>query len=145
MKQDILPQTHLIEMVKTALQNGQEITITANGWSMYPCLRPSDVVKIHPTPFSDLKFGDIIAFQRKQQLIVHRYIAKNTSQGDACLHSDEPITPTNYIGKIIAFQREKSTMKTIDRLDFWKNCIAYFGKIGRFFNWMLLRIRLILR
>jgi hypothetical protein len=145
MKQENLPQTHLIEMVQTALQNGQEITITANGWSMFPCLRPSDVVKIHPTPFSELKFGDIIAFQRKKQLIVHRYVSQNTSQGDSCLRTDEPITEANYIGKISAFQREKSPMKTIDRLDYWKKIICYFGKIARFTNWMLLRIRLKLR
>lgn len=139
------PNIHLIEMVQTALKNGQEITIAANGWSMFPCLRPSDVVKIHPTSFSDLIFGDIIAFQRKQQLVVHRYIGQNTSQGDACLRTDEPITEVNYIGKIIAFQREKSPMRCIDRLDYWKKIIGYFGKIARFSNWMLLRIRLKLR
>jgi hypothetical protein len=145
MKQENLTQTHLIEMVQTALLNGQEITITANGWSMFPCLRPSDVVKIHPTPFSELKFGDIIAFQRKHQLIVHRYVAHNTTQGDSCLRADEPITEKNYIGKISAFQRDKLPMKTIDRLDYWKKIICYFGKMARFTNWMLLRIRLKLR
>ena len=54
---------HLIEMVQTALHSGQEITIAANGWSMYPCLLPADVVKIHPTPFADNRGGRGVRFR----------------------------------------------------------------------------------
>jgi translation initiation factor IF-1 len=133
---------HLIEMVQTALHSGQEITIAANGWSMYPCLLPADIVKIHPTPFADLKKGDVIVFQRKEQLIVHRYIAPNKSQGDACLRADEPINATNYLGKITAFQRKNKEMKAIDRLAFWKFTALKLGKLSHFIQWMLLRIRL---
>ncbi len=133
---------HLIEMVQTALHNGQEITIAANGWSMYPCLFPADIVKIHPTPFSDLKKGDVIVFQRKEQLIVHRYIAPNKSQGDSCIRADEPINATNYLGKVTAFQRKNKEMKTINQLAFWRFTALYLGKLSHFIHWMLLRIRL---
>jgi hypothetical protein len=145
MKEGINQHQHLIEMVQTALQKGQEITIEANGWSMFPCLLPSDVVKIDATPFTALKIGDIIAFKRQQQLIVHRFVAHNTSQGDACLRADEPITAANYLGKIVAFQRGNSGLQTIDRLDYWRKIITRFGKIARILNWIRLRIRLKLR
>lgn len=139
------PHIHLIEMVQTALQQGQEITISANGWSMFPCLLPSDIVKIQPNPLAEINVGDIIVFRRNQQLIVHRFIAPNTAQGDACIRKDEPINKSNYVGKVVAFQRKNRAMKPISRLSFWRFYTNYLGKIARYCNWFLLRVLLKMR
>jgi hypothetical protein len=123
---------------KTLMKLVGRLHVNNKPTSIFYTLAPSKFEK----KIIDLKKGDVIVFQRKEQLIVHRYIAPNKSQGDACLRADEPINATNYLGKITAFQRKNKEMKAIDRLAFWKFTALKLGKLSHFIQWMLLRIRL---
>ena len=92
---------------KDELAAGRSVGIKAKGLSMFPVIRPKQEVLIKPYPLEMLKIGQIIAFQRKTHLVVHRVIQiektpqyKLTCQGDANWYLDEPVSLQNYIGLI---------------------------------------------
>ena len=98
------------------LREGRKVRIPAGGVSMYPYLRKGDLLEVEPVSPKTLKRGDIIVFQRRQQLIAHRLRSINQSEGlhefiaitigDACIRDDEPIHSGNYLGKVTAYVRK---------------------------------------
>lgn len=92
---------------KEELAVGRSVGIKAKGLSMFPVIRPKQEVLIKPYPFEELKVGQIIAFQRKTHIVVHRIVQVDETyhnevvcQGDANWHQDEPVNLQNYIGLI---------------------------------------------
>ena len=52
------------QWILDSLQDGKEIDITANGWSMYPSIKPGTVLTLIKVPIEALRVGDAIAFTR---------------------------------------------------------------------------------
>ena len=93
------------------LLEGKSIRISAWGYSMYPAIRPGDI--IHLSPFekeSPLKKGMIIARKRREGLVVHRVTSVETdgagrrviTRGDSCLRSDEPFGVEDIAGIVVS-------------------------------------------
>lgn len=90
--------------------------IPAGGFSMFPYLRKGDLLQVEPISPESLEPGDIIVFQRKEQLIAHRLsgIERKKSKddfkaitiGDACATYDEPVHSGNYLGKVTSCTRK---------------------------------------
>jgi signal peptidase I len=92
---------------KEELAVGRSVGIKAKGLSMFPVIKPKQEVLIKPYSFDQLKIGQIIAFQRKTHIVVHRIVQVDETshngvvcQGDANWHQDEPVNLQNYIGLI---------------------------------------------
>lgn len=95
------------EWIRTSLEEGKEVELTANGWSMWPMIQPGTVLTLIKIPIDEIQVGDAIAFIRNEHFVVHRVekiVAQQPRQistrGDANLRCDEMITTENYGGKV---------------------------------------------
>jgi len=91
------------------LDEGLTIKVRAEGYSMYPSLKPGTVIIIEPyIPGDEPIPGEIIAWKRDQDLVVHRVlrIVKNNegiyyiTRGDSCKHEDPPVAAHRIAGKV---------------------------------------------
>ena len=98
------------QWILDSLQEGKEVEITANGWSMCPSIKPGSVLTLIKVPIEALKVGDAIAFTRGEHFVVHRVEKiipqepfQICSRGDANLSFDEIVSSQNYCGKVNGF------------------------------------------
>jgi hypothetical protein len=71
------PDNHIIikDIGFSLLAEGTTIKVRADGYSMYPAIKPGSVVLIEPLPESFLPFpGEIIAWKRESGFVVHRLV-----------------------------------------------------------------------
>lgn len=99
----------LRELVSRLLEEGNSIRIPANGYSMFPIIYPGDTIVI--TPIDDpstLQVGEVIAWKREHDLVVHRLISMQrrderivfTTRGDSTLSPDQPIITETLAGRV---------------------------------------------
>lgn len=88
------------------LVKGHSVLLPAKGYSMWPTLRPAAQLLIVNKPFGQIAIGDLIVFQKAEQVVVHRVVRFNLAaelktvitRGDANWHVDLPVYKENYIG-----------------------------------------------
>lgn len=95
------------------LAEGKVIKIRADGYSMYPSVKPGSVVHIHPVTEDTTPMpGEIVAWKRESGFVVHRLIRiiKNdgnilyVTRGDSCANEDAPISADKVVGKVIRIE-----------------------------------------
>ncbi len=103
----------LKEIGFTLLSEGKTLKIRADGYSMYPSIKPGSVVFIEPaTDVSSFEYGDIVAWKLEKGFIVHRIIRKFekdkklffVTRGDCNLHEDIPLPAILIAGKVIRIE-----------------------------------------
>lgn len=105
------PEKDLLkELGYRLLAEGKVLRIRAEGYSMYPQIEPGSFLLIEPVnDIASLKENDIVAWKRSSGMVVHRLIRIEHSEnsnnyitrGDSCLWEDEPLYPTQIVGKVI--------------------------------------------
>ena len=63
------------------------IFIDANGFSMWPFLKPGQKLVIKKMPIRDLRAGDIILYRANNQLVCHRLLKKTIAKGKTLLYA----------------------------------------------------------
>jgi hypothetical protein len=82
---------HAESLTLTSLELGKVLagrdgtTFRAQGYCMYPLIRPGDTLKVDPKTIDEVKIGDIAVCRRKAYLFAHRIIAKNIHDGKPCI------------------------------------------------------------
>ena len=98
------------EISFSLLAEGKTIKIRADGYSMYPTIKPGSIIYIEPICLGELPVtGEIVAWKRKSGLVVHRIIRiiKEGNQmyfvtrGDSCAREDKPILAGYVTGRVI--------------------------------------------
>jgi signal peptidase I len=91
------------------LAEGTTLRVKADGYSMYPSIKPGSVILIEPIAENMFPSpGEIIAWKRDAGFVVHRLVriikdGKNTSfitRGDSCAYEDQPISLVQIAGKV---------------------------------------------
>lgn len=128
------------------LAEGKTIRVRADGYSMYPAIRPGSVILIEPLPAELFPVpGEILAWKRDAGLVVHRLVSiiRNDTgtlfitRGDSCSDEDQPVTGEQIAGKVIAV--EDPSGKTIKS---GRELIKHpFYLYNRLIIWLLLRFR----
>ena len=99
----------LKEIGFTLLSEGKTLKIRAEGYSMFPSIRPGSVIHIGPYPQGALPVhGEIIAWKRESGLVVHRLVRMVSDEngtlfitrGDSTLHEDPPVTAGQIAGRV---------------------------------------------
>jgi len=99
------------------LAEGKTLEVRANGYSMYPAIKPGVIISIEPLPTgSEPRPGEIIAWKRDSGLVVHRVVRveKNNkgkvfiTRGDSCKFEDPPVDAGKIAGKVISFKPSES-------------------------------------
>jgi signal peptidase I len=105
------PEKDLLkELSYRLLSEGKVLRIRADGYSMYPQIRPGSYLLIEPVKDAgSLKINEIVVFKRPSCMVVHRLIRIEPSEdtfifitrGDSCLIEDEPLNAKEVIGKVV--------------------------------------------
>ena len=92
------------------LSEGKTIRIKANGYSMYPCIKPGSLILIEPINLKGTPVkGEIIAIRRENGLVVHRLteiilnngVTSFIARGDSNAYSDNPVKIDKIAGRIV--------------------------------------------
>ena len=103
----------LKEIGFTLLGEGRTLKIRAEGFSMYPSVKPGSLIYIEPVDQpSVLEPGEIIAWKRNSGFVVHRLVRKFekenqtffVTRGDCNLHDDSPVTEDAIAGKVFKIE-----------------------------------------
>ena len=98
------------------LAEGTILKIKANGYSMYPSIKPGTTIFIEPLEdYSDLLPGEIIAWKRESGFVVHRFMRSERrgndviyyTRGDSSKYEDKPVTRDQIAGKVIRIENRK--------------------------------------
>jgi signal peptidase I len=120
MNKDHLSHNVLKEIGFSLLAEGKTIRVKAEGFSMYPNIKPGSVIFIEPfKEGTEPVPGDIIAWKRDSGFVVHRlvkcYIQKHmkyfVTRGDSIMAEDEPVLLDQIAGKVIRVENPEG--KTI--------------------------------
>ena len=95
------------------LKAGSSITVTAGGYSMWPAIRPGDMVVIGPCGEEAAAAGQIVALRRDGGFVLHRVTRVMTVSGrklivtcgDAAVRADEPTGPEMIAGVVLSVTR----------------------------------------
>jgi signal peptidase I len=138
------PEKDLLkELGYRLLSEGKVLRIRADGYSMYPQIKPGSFLLIEPVgDVSSLRENEIIAWKRSTGMVVHRLVrieqSENTNiyitRGDSCLREDEPLKAMQIVGKVIR-------IVTGDKFD--KDNPINNGIINYRFNSLLVKMLLI--
>lgn len=106
-----------LEALQQRAAGGSTLMVRAFGVSMHPFIRNGEIIAVRATALDQLSPGDVIFFHHKNRLYAHRLIkwrpAANTveeglqlvTKGDSLKYADEPIAPSQIIGKVVAVCR----------------------------------------
>ena len=105
----------LRELVGRLLEEGNPIKIPANGYSMHPAIKRGDALTITPVDDPEsLQDGEVVAWKREHDLVVHRLITVEKldgrliliTRGDSTLAADHPIPYSSLAGRITDIERK---------------------------------------
>jgi signal peptidase I len=145
------PENNIIvkEIGFSLLAEGKTLRVKADGFSMYPSIKPGSVILIEPAPAGYFPSpGEIIAWKRKSGLVAHRLvrIAKEGTKvlyftrGDSCAYEDRPVTHDQIAGKVIQVETPSGTILASGEKLIRKPSYLY----NRLMVWVLVRIRKVL-
>jgi signal peptidase I len=107
-------QTDILN-IKAVLESGYSVELPATGYSMFPTLRPGDMVIINPVRPGDLpETGNIVVFNTNSELVIHRLIetAEDNNgerifitRGDCMKEKDIPLQISQIIGVAAKYKR----------------------------------------
>jgi len=97
------------EIGLTLLEEGKILKVKAEGYSMFPVIKPGYVLLIEPLePGYEPQPGEIVAWKRDSGLVLHRLvrifekggIRFFVTRGDSCALEDDPVTIGQIAGKV---------------------------------------------
>ncbi|MGH9685113.1 MAG: S24/S26 family peptidase [Candidatus Acidiferrales bacterium] len=107
-----------VRSVAERIRTRGSATLRVAGRSMYPWIRPKDIVFVRRWDFDRLFPGNVVLFQRNGSLLVHRVIrvvsAKAgdegtlhvATKGDAVADEDAPVTHAEFLGRVSRIHRK---------------------------------------
>ncbi len=115
------PKNELHRLGAHLLDEGLSVRVKASGYSMFPAIRPGDILEIIPVggTGASLVAGEVVALKCDNDFVVHRFIGyfeKDGRQwlftrGDSTLRADDPFPPEALAGRVISLTRGKRVMR----------------------------------
>ena len=120
MKNNKSDNIFLKEVSLSLLAEGKSLRIKPAGYSMFPAIRPGNIVIIAPVKNqSKLTPGDIVVYKRDSDFVLHRltdirHHEKNTffiTRGDSSINEDLPIKADKIIGVVTTIETKQGKIK----------------------------------
>lgn len=109
------PKNELHRLGSDLLDEGMAVRIVASGYSMFPTLRPGDILEIVPVggTGASLVTGEIVALKRDNDFVVHRFLGYFEKEGrhwlftrgDSTLRADAPFADEALAGRVVTIRR----------------------------------------
>ncbi len=105
------------------LAEGKTIKIRADGYSMYPAIKPGSIIYIEPICYGAFPVpGEIVAWKRQSGLVVHRLIriinegtqVYFVTRGDSCAREDQPIFAGYVSGRVVKIEDKNEKVIKIE-------------------------------
>lgn len=101
------------ELVAESLRSTGRVRLRVSGRSMFPWIRPGDVLFICQAELHQVLSGNVVVFVREGRLVVHRVIQKCgtpsepllVTKGDAVADADAPVSSVELLGCVAAIYR----------------------------------------
>jgi len=131
------------------LAEGKSLRIKPAGYSMFPAIRPGDVVVIAPVNNpSTLTPGDIVVFKRDSDFVLHRltdirYHEEDiycTTRGDSSVNEDLPGTADKIIAIVTTIETKRGKTRP-HRLKIYYRCNRAMVKLIHLWKKLLRKIR----
>jgi signal peptidase len=134
---------YLSETVKSLLQEGHSVELSAYGDSMIPFLRPGQKLKLTSVDIAQIVRGDLVAFQKHDYLVIHRVhdiILSDgkiilVTKGDSNLNPDEPINNQHYLAIVTGIYR-RNRWQTFSPTSIHSRAVLFFGKLYSLPFWL---------
>ncbi len=106
----------LKDLASGLLGEGKMVRMRAGGRSMYPSIRAGSILHVKSLKEPDeLLIGDIIAWEREDDMVVHRVTHKYRTddqwffitRGDSTLSSDRPVAFEDIAGKVVLIETKR--------------------------------------
>lgn len=103
----------LLKLCQEVLEKGNTFQFRALGGSMFPFIRPGDLLTTKAVDPTDLLIGEVLLYQREGRSFVHRLIKKKMidgthlfiTHGDHLAFSDPAIRSSQILGKVTCIER----------------------------------------
>ena len=90
-------------LIRTRLQAGESVIVSARGMSMWPFYRNGANVLIEPCSIDDVEKGDVVLVLVASQLLLHRVVGRLgrgiITKGDARRRPDGVVPPERLLGR----------------------------------------------
>ena len=135
---ECLSSTPEIQAVVVLLQRRGWAFLNVVGKSMFPWIRPRDLLFLRRAALAEIERGEVIVFARNGVLCVHRVLLAVAdtqgrevtpaliAKGDAVADRDEPVTAAELLGKVEFVYRRNREIRISTG---WRR---YFGKLLAF-------------
>jgi signal peptidase I len=112
------------EISRVLLAEGNEVLLQTAGLSMGHAIRGGEAVVIRAVPERDIRFGDVLVFDRAGQLVCHRVVRVRNrptgrefvTKGDPLVGCDDPIPFAAVLGRVIRIKWPEGDF----RMDTWR-------------------------
>jgi len=150
MKNNKSDNIFLKEVSLSLLAEGKSLRIKPTGYSMFPAIRPGDVVVIAPVKNpSILTPGDIVVYKRDSDFVLHRLTdirhqeenAFYITRGDSSMNEDLPITADRIIAVVTTIETKRGKTRP-HRLKINYRCNRAMVKLIHLWKKLLRVIRL---
>lgn len=113
--EDLTRLSQKMALFSSMLAKGYNLRLRVTGTSMSPFLKTGTIVTLFKIPFGKLNIGDIIFCRHDEgSMKLHRLIAikKNRliTKGDAVDSLDHPVDETQYLGKVVRIEGQRSNI-----------------------------------
>jgi signal peptidase I len=97
----------------TLLSEVKTIKVRAEGYSMYPSVKPGSIIFIEPFSEGEKPLaGEVIAWKKERGLVVHRLIRSVTegngvlyiTRGDSTYAEDPPVAAGSIAGRVVRIE-----------------------------------------
>jgi signal peptidase I len=107
----LIDSSDLLNLCQEVLAKGSTFRFRALGGSMFPLIRPGDIITAKPIPVENLTVGQVLFYCKNGKLFVHRLKEKSrdrlmVTRGDNLPFNDHFITPSEVLGKIVMIERK---------------------------------------
>jgi signal peptidase I len=139
-------ETIKLDLTAEVLTSFGEALLPVTGDSMFPCMRPGDVVSISRSGEA-IREGDVVVFERYRRLVAHRVVdctgALIITRGDRLRHADQPVPRSAILGRVRSIQRGERSIDPragfltriaatlLSRTDFGTRAALYLARMIR--------------
>jgi len=106
-----IDHSDLLKLCQEILGKGSTLRFRALGGSMFPFIRPGDIITAKPIPPKNLIVGQVLFYYKDGNFFAHRLKEKSSNslmitRGDNLPFNDGFITPSEVLGKIVTIERK---------------------------------------
>lgn len=111
----------LQKVIMDLLKEGNVVEVPVYGISMFPFFMPGTIVRVRAASLKEVQLGDVIFFESRGKLILHRVVKKGVNglqcKGDSLLNYDAAIDFGQFMGRVVAW-KSKRGFKSVTSFSF---------------------------